>query len=335
MRQVPGGHWGLTWIAVVVLVLAAVVKLELFVRAHGFQPSIKEDEYAWAWQRMRASDNSPQTVAILGSSRILLAFSSATFQEELPGWRSVQLAIEGTGAIGSLRDLAVDPKFRGIAIVDIAEYAFDPSGWDDQDKQIRAYDERWHAIGAMTERWLTTHVQSKLALLSSSGLRALDSLFHRGEWARPPYMTTHADRTKYADYNLTDVERRRGAQLARIEGWNKTPSDPDSWLSHALAEELFVALIQGRGGNVVYLRMPTCDERWTNDENKTPKALFWDRLALHTHATTIHFKDYPSLSNFGCPDTSHIASKDGPRFTHALLQILKARGMMATPPKLQ
>jgi hypothetical protein len=331
MRQVPGGRWGVTWLVVGIVMLAAVIELERFVRERGFQPSVKEDAYSWAWERMRAADGSPRTIAILGSSRILLAFSSQTFREILPGWRSVQLAIEGTSGIGSLRHLATDPEFRGIAIVDVSEFAFDPSGWDDQDDELHAYDRRWRSIGAMADRWLTTRVQSQVALLSSGGLRTLDAVFRHGEWPRPRYLTTHADRTKFADYALTDAESKRAAQLARIDGWDKTPAEPAPWLAHALANELYIALIQARGGNVVYVRMPTCDERWINDENKAPKAVFWDRLARHTRATAIHFKDDPTLSDLACPDTSHIASKDGPRFTRALLEILVARGVVRPP----
>jgi hypothetical protein len=57
--------------------------------------------------------------------------------------------------------------------------------------------------------------------------------------------------------------------------------------------------------------------------------MFWDRLAKTTRATTIHFKDYPSLSDFECPDTSHIDSKDGPRFTKALIDILVEKGIVS------
>ena len=42
-----------------------------------------------------------------------------------------------------------------------------------------------------------------------------------------------------------------------------------------------------------------------------------------------HFKDDPVLASFSCPDTSHIDSKDGPRFTRALIDVLIARGVIA------
>jgi hypothetical protein len=73
--------------------------------------------------------------------------------------------------------------------------------------------------------------------------------------------------------------------------------------------------------------MPTCDERWEADERMFPKALFWDQLAARTHAMAIHFKDYPTLASFPCPDTSHLDKRDAPAFTRGLLEILRQRGV--------
>lgn len=329
MRQVPGGRWGLTWLVTLVLFVGCALGLEAFVRSRGYEPSIKEDVYSWALERRRASDRSPRTVAILGASRILLAFSPQAFRAKLPDHRYVMLAYQGSVPIGSLRDLALDPDFRGIALVDIAENGFARSNWSAQDELLAAYNRGWRSVGQLSERWLTTRVQSQVALLASDGLRTLGALLRDGAWPKPPYTTTFPDRTKFADYDLVDVDRKRMMRLQRIEGWTREAEDPAPWLADALAQELYIALIHARGGKVVYVRMPTCDERWEHDDVKTPKALFWDRLAQATQAVTVHFKDYPALSEFECPDTSHIASKDGPRFTAALLDILVARGVFA------
>lgn len=327
MRRVPGGRWGLTWLVTLVAFVGCAIGLEAFVRSRGYQPSIKEDVNSWALERRRASDRSPRTVAILGASRILLAFSPQAFRTTLPDYRYVMLAQQSSAPVGSLRDLALDPDFRGIALVDIAENGFDRSAWDRQDALIAAYHRGWRSIGQLGERWLATQVQSRLALLASSGLLALEGLLRDGAWPKPPYTTTYPDRTKFADYDLVDVERKRKVRLQLLEGWTRTSDNPAPWLADALAQELYIALIHARGGKVVYVRMPTCDERWEHDAIKTPKALFWDRLAQATQAVTVHFQDYPALSDFECPDTSHIASKDGPRFTAALLEILAARGV--------
>lgn len=325
MRPVPGGRWGLVWLCTLVIVVVSAIGLEAFVRSRGYVPSVKDDEYMWSLERARAADGSHRTMAILGASRILLAFSPQAFRETLPDWKYVQLAKQGSFPLAALRDLALDPAFKGIALVDLQEGAFDTINAESQRPLVETYHRGWRTIGQLVERVLETAVQSRVALLSGDGLRTLGSLIGEGTWPTPFYTTTFADRTKYADYSLTDVERRRGKQLDRIEAGGVGQADPDAWLAPALGLELHVALIQSRGGDVVFVRMPTCDERWERDEMFYPKAQFWDRFARITRARTIHFKDYPALANVDCPDTSHIDSKDGPAFTRGLLGALKLK----------
>lgn len=328
MRPIPAVRWGATWLVAAALIVGAVIGAERFVRGRGYAPSVKDDVWAWASARARA-DGSPRTVALLGASRIQLGFSSEAFHAVLPGWRSVQLAIDGTQPMGTLRDLAADPGFTGIAIVESTEDGFIAVNWLRQDAQLAAYHRRRRAPGAMLERRLATAVQQRLAIVSAAGTRALASLLLGHGWPPPPYVVTHADRTQFADFTRTDVAALRRRQLARLGPPERSDeAGAQVWLADALALEPAVDAIRARGGNVVYLRMPTCDERWAADERATPKVRFWDRLAARTHAVTIHFRDEPTLRDFACPDTSHIASKDGPRFTRSMLEILIARGVI-------
>jgi hypothetical protein len=62
-----------------------------------------------------------------------------------------------------------------------------------------------------------------------------------------------------------------------------------------------------------------------------PRPLYWNRFAAQTRAIAIHFADFPSLRDFECPDTSNIASRDGPRFTRAVIDILADRGVFPRP----
>jgi hypothetical protein len=324
-RPVPAGPWGATWLAAAAITLVAVAAIELAMRARGYRPSVKDDEYAWAWQRARVSDASPHTVAILGTSRIHLAFSPSAFADALPGWTAVQLAIDGTQPAGALVDLAADPDFRGVAIVDTLESGIVAENRNSQRAYITAYHRRWRAPGAMAERWLATPVQSHLAILSDTLLHILAT------GAAPPYVATFPDRTQFADYALTDVAERRKKLLDRLAPTPPTPQQADAWLASVLEMEPSIAAIQARGGQVVYLRMPTCDERWATDQITEPRPLYWNRLAARTRAIAIHFADFPSLRDFQCPDTSHIASRDGPRFTRAVIDLLADRGVFPRP----
>lgn len=328
-RAVPPGRWGATWVVALVVAAVVVVRFELFVRARGYQPSIKDDEYAWTWERAKVSTSSPRTVAVLGSSRVLLGFSGAAFTETLPGWTYAQLGVLGSTPIGTLLDLARDPSFKGVAIVEVSEYAFYQISWTSQDKYVDAYQRRWREVGAMLERALATEVQSRVATLATRGIGTFGKWLENGEWPVPPHVVTYADRTRYADFSLVDVERQRQNRREQLESFEKTSRDPAPWLADAALIEPAIAQIQARGGQVVYLRMPTCAERWEADERMFPKARFWDVLARRTRAITIHFKDHPELARLQCPDISHLDGKDAPRFTRTVLAILRDRGVFA------
>jgi hypothetical protein len=320
-RPVPAGPWGRTWLAAAAIAVVCVAGVELAMRHRGYRPSVKDDEYAWAWQRARVADGSPRTVAILGTSRIHLAFSPSAFAAVLPDWTAVQLAIDGTQPAGALIDLAEDPGFRGVVIVDTLESGIVVGNRNSQRAYIAAYHRRWRAPGAMAERWLATHIQSRLAILSDT----LPRIIATG--AAPPYVAAFPDRTQFADYALADIAERRQKQLRRLTPTAPTPQQADAWLADVLEMEPYIAQIQARGGQVVYLRMPTCDERWATDQITEPRPLYWNRLAARTRAIAIHFDDFAALRSFECPDTSHIASRDGPRFTRAVIDILTERGV--------
>src|SRR5690348_14109381 len=102
------------WIVVVMISASSVVGLELMLRARDYEPSLKDDAYAWTWERMRASNDDPHTLVVLGSSRMLLPFAMQTFDAAMPGWNAIQPAINGSSAVDSLRDLAADPHFVGV-----------------------------------------------------------------------------------------------------------------------------------------------------------------------------------------------------------------------------
>lgn len=324
-RTAPKQPWTRIWVTTAVLVLVCGVALELFVRSRGYEPSLKDDEWSWAWQRSRVYG--PKRVAILGGSRILLAFDADELRRAAPGYEPVMLAVNGRHPLAALRDLAADPEFTGIALVDMAERSFLAEHADSQQPEVDAYHRRWRAPGAMAERWLSTKIQTHVAIVSAAGVRALEGLATEGDWPQPRYVVTHADRTRYADFRRASLEKMRRAEIV---GPVAKTSDAElaARLDEALREEAAGDAIRARGGSVVYLRMPTCGARWLVDEDQYPKATWWDVFATRTHAVAVHFKDYPTLSDYECPDLSHIDSKDAVRFTRSLVDVLVARGVI-------
>lgn len=328
----PGGRWGAPWLLALVLAFTVLAALEVFVRWKGFTPSVTDDKYLWALERARVSngnDNGDQarnTLAVIGTSRIALAWSAHAARAKLPDWTIAMLALEGTAPIGALRDLAADEGFRGVALVDVAEPHFSKRTWRSQQSVIRAYHRRWLDPGAIAERWLATRLQARFAVLRAGGRATLEVLLFSRRWRDVPAVTTFADRTRVVHYTPEQFAKVRARRVKKIK--TKKQANAEAWLKNVAELDASVRAIRARGGDVVFVRMPSTDERWIADEKHMPKALFWDRLPEVTDAILVHFRDEPGLASFPCPDTSHIDSQDAPAFTSALLDVLAARGVL-------
>ena len=202
MRRIPAQRWGAIWLVVAIGAIGGVIGLELFVRSRGYQPSIKDDEYAWTWNRIAASrGETSHTVAVLGASRILLALDPDTFRAAAPGYEPVMLAINGTTSLGTLRDLANDERFHGIVVADVDEHAFYREAIANQDAYLRVYHRRWRAPGALAERFIA-HAPAVLQHLTPAHcwrgrvLREHDDMAQRREPRVRPRAQSRHDRAQ-------------------------------------------------------------------------------------------------------------------------------------------
>src|SRR5262249_52947108 len=113
----------------------------------------------------------------------------------------------------------------------------------------------------------------------------------------------------------TTERYRRHYKYHRLPTWPSLASEIREINSNVLA-------LRARGGDVVFLRVPSCGERWQLEERYHPKAQNWDHFAAASTALCIHFKDLSSMSALRCPDDSHLDAREAPRFTHVLLDEL-------------
>ncbi len=64
--------------------------------------------------------------------------------------------------------------------------------------------------------------------------------------------------------------------------------------------------IKSRGGEVIFLRVPSSGPFEESDKKVFPREVYWDRLLAFTGCPGIHFKDYPAIAHFDCPEWSHL-----------------------------
>lgn len=325
-RPIPGGDWRGVWLVALVLAVAMTWGAERIARARHQRPSVTDDAAWWAVHRRMATGR--DVVAFLGSSRMELAYSSAAFQRAAPSKRGVQLAIDGKPAFAVLEDLAEDESFVGTAVVDLAEWEIrNPQAWTAARDYIERARSLWRAPGAVVNRYLASHAQSRLAVLAVGG-RELIAALGRGRWPEPKLVVADRDRTFHGDYSLASPDALRKRREKGLATADHVPPSPQEWAAQASRLDHSVERIRNRGGVVVFVRLPTSGELHSRLSRLYPREQYWDAFARRTGATTIHFLDVPALASLECPDSMHLDQKDQATFTEALARELRTRGVL-------
>jgi len=328
------GSWLLVWLVCFALAGSILCAMELFFRMKGHQPSIIDDKLLWACNRHHIYDNrKKKNIVLLGGSRIQLGFVPSVFEQNFPEYHIVQLAISGGGGpFAALRDLANDERFTGIVIVSITSETLSRYQKEDQQPYVDFYYKTYLSgcyIDDEFNRSVSTFFQKNM-VITNHELR-LDNivrgLARRRSLLAQNYIITHSDRSRSADYTKLDIvaHRRKRIQRSYAKQYRRAPVD---WLGQSMEIEPHVKAIQLRGGQVVFVRYITTDEHYELGEKRYPKSEYWVQFSQMTNAVTIHFKDVPELSNFDCPDTSHLDFRDSPRFTISLGNELRRLGVI-------
>jgi len=314
-----------------IITAAAVATWEGYWRERGYTPALYDDRDLWAVHRQRAvALNQERNLTLIGASRIQLAFSTQAFEDALPGWQAISLAINGHYPVAVLEDLAADKDFFGVALVAIDARGLAHWYHDMSTPWVRHYH-RDFGPQRRIERHLRTALQQKLVVAGSAFnlVRRLEGWI---DSRQPPqhYTSLLPDRTIAADYDRADVPglRKHFTAALATDYQAHPPPSPQRWLADLERVSQAVDRIQARGGRVVFLRMPTADSHWKLDRENYPRDQYWDRLAKVTGALTLHFTDYPELTELELPDTTHIDQRDRARFTRALIDILAEAGVL-------
>lgn len=319
---------------VLALVLAAA---EVFWRARGHRPSVTDDKMLWALLRSRAySHGSAKAIVLLGTSRMQLGVVPQVLEKRFQGHRALDLAIDGYGPFAALEDLAHDRAFDGVIICGAKATDMFPS--DSQKPWTEFYHREWDNLAKAAKIIDTTSrvfLQSILVILNS------DLHLRRQVIAKlsivPSYMTMQPNRYRPGHYRarLTpeQIEHHRRSRIAKAVYWYRsTPDTREGEFAHACTTRVapLVASVRSRGGNIVFLRMPSTDKSWEIEQRMYPKERYWDKIHELTGAETIHFRDVAALARFDCPDTSHLDAQDAGLFTERLADELVRRRIVVS-----
>ncbi len=315
--------WTKTWLLAIGLVLVCLGSWEGVWRQQGFVPSLTDDATLWAATRDQVEDHNPRAVVLVGTSRMQLGIHVEAFTKTT-GIRPVQLSMNAEVPIVVLRHFAQDESFRGVIICDMmADWLYVEAVAGKAAEWIDVYTTQTWSVGI--EQWLRQLIQQTLVFrLSDISPHNLWWAWEGAYWPQPSYTTLLADRSVQADYTKLEHKWREEPIRKAREAYQQTvpPWSAEEFRERARKLDAMIAPLYERGGEVIFVRFPTSDELWQLEDARYPRARYWDVFAAQTRAKTIHFREYPALSQFDCPDGSHLDYRDTEAFTTALTELL-------------
>lgn len=326
--RLPGGHWGATWLLTASLAGALLGGFELRLRAAGVTPTVSDDAALWCRARARVRDADPAQTVVVGTSRIRLALDTDTWAECFGGRQPILLAVNASTPFPVLDDLARATGFNGLVVCDVSP-AFFFRGVDFPLDPSREYVEKFRTFGlaAGVEEELRVTVQEHLVLRRPRlALTRLLADLVSGNPLVPTASQRHVrrDRSTYADFNRQDL-----AELSRARAKEAVAQGvgvpPERLQRDIAAINAMVHRIQSRGGQVVFVRLPTSGAVRAVEDVNFPRQRYWDVFAAHTPALAVCCNDVPELASFKCPEGSHLDSRDAPAFTRALARIIRQK----------
>jgi len=335
VRDIPARPWPRILAAALSLLLIAMGTWEWRMRALGLQAGDLDDGPSfWAEQRRRI-DEGDVAIAILGDSRILFDTDLARF-EKVTGVRPVQLAIAGSTALPFLEDLADAPKFKGLAIVGIADRSYFRGSGGLGAVALDRY--RFESPAVRLSFLLHRALSRVLAFLDQKyRLNALVRLLDGG-WRASVQLpinerlwklgTVTDDRQTFLWARVESDTRVRAHQRA---AWGRflAPFPAATIMSTVERTRRAVAKIRARGGEVVFVRPPSAAELRPYEEQTVSRAEGWDLLLRRAAVRGVHFDDYPAMQDLVLPEYSHLSRACATVFTDAY-----ARAIAGLTPRL-
>jgi hypothetical protein len=343
-RPIPPIQWRGITVVVVVVVLAATISWELYVRSIGYGPTLNDNEDLWTLRRRAVA---PESIVIIGDSRAWFDVDLDEMQTGL-GKRPIQLAMPGACAFPVLDDLAKDETFHGTIICSVVpRLFFAPPGTfpvDRSEKTVKRSHSQTPAQRA--SQYLAFPLEEHVAFLKQDDLtldallRALPIPNRPGAQVPPtfpPYFQT-VDRERRARM-FSKCEDPNGELARRIQHiWPAlfTPPPPSFIPLDVFMVEVKKAIekrfrdvvadvekIRARGGKIIFVRFPHSGGLKEIEDRDTPRAQTWDPLVKATGAPGIYYSDYPELAGFQCPEWSHLTAGDSVEFTKRLVPHLR------------
>jgi hypothetical protein len=323
---------GLAWLLALALAAGVVLAMHLHWQQQGYRAAIVDSKGLWALHRERATGGEDTALVLLGASRIQAAIDMDLLRELAPGHRPLMLAVNGTYPLAVLRDLAHDDDFRGVVVCDIESNAFLPQFLPLQQQYVDYFHETWTPSWKFHRRVLD-HWQHA-TVLGDPRYSAVATLRHALLGTQPfrDYARMRADRSTDIDFAAADPEavRRHFAETlaGNIDLWREIRPTPEAWVEALQPVFEWAAMIEARGGRVLFYQSPLHGSHVALWDAVYPPADYWQRFVELSPFPVLDGRAHPVLDAFALPDESHLDYRDKPAFTAAWLEAIRELGLL-------
>lgn len=312
-----------------VIVLLFFTFWEYHLRSQGLGISYDDGGPLWSDKRSQVYVPSDKATVFIGSSRHKFDLDIHTWQS-VTGEKAIQLAFEGTSPLLALDDLANDTLFKGKLVIDVTEglmFSLAPY-YAMRIKGALGYYKKM----TPTQRFSfqVNHVLESQLVFLDKDFFSLHALLSKKIPARKGFMgepdfpvefgrVTFDRQDKMTDRFVHDTTLQNKVKgiwglLSKMAASAPPPAKQQIDSIFAVVKT-DIDKIRSRGGQVLFVRSPSTGPFREGEKMAFPRQLFWDRILASTGSPGIHFDDYPSLSQFQCPEFSHLTPADAVTYT--------------------
>lgn len=317
------------------IVSVAVGSWEFYLRQKGIPIGYDDASALWADKRAKVYEPADRATVFIGTSRIKYDLDIDTWQK-ITGKDAIQLGFEGSSPLTILEDLGNDPKFKGHLIVDATEELFFSDAPPFNSRPLDAihyYQKETYAQKAsfqlnrlleshlvfLNERFLSLNAElNNLQIPNRHGVMGEPHFpmdfwnvnFDRQDKMQPNFLVDTAEQNQVKDFWKV---------FLGLVNAGPQPKDNAIVLQKA---KTAVEKIRARGGDVVFVRMPSSGYFWQTEQKLFKRKQYWEPLIAATHTRGIHFADYPAINHFECPEWSHLSPAQAVVFTTAFIKLL-------------
>ena len=338
IRMLPdAANWRRILSCTIAVTIVGIGCTEYYARSQNYPVLFETSPDLWAtqWFRFEAAEDN-QTV-IVGASRNKFGVLIDLWEEET-GTRPIMLAWPASSPLPVLNLISERESYRGTIICGIAPSFSFASPDNPQQRWIHDNLKTMEILRFSLSYYISTPVRRFLKhRLLSLNTCAFSPIFN----LRDGLQLENRKGTRVPMQPVFWANQREDLQDDYLES---AASDEhimeqirDMW-RRIMFEQIFfgtaqmdqligeyvqaVRRIEEKGGRVIFVRHPSSDDFLDFEQKHYPRQLFFDRLVNETGCFGIHFKDYPEISNYKCPEWSHLTPDDARDYTRKIIKII-------------